>query len=72
MESIDYFGHIVVILLDVLCHPDGTHLSVNFDHGLAMARIYLVSAVRAQADPRNIICGLITDIMLIQRAAFPS
>lgn len=28
-----------------------THLSVNFNHGLAMARIYFVSAVRAQTDP---------------------
>lgn len=28
-----------------------THLSVNFNHSLAMARIYFVSAVRAQTDP---------------------
>lgn len=60
-------------IVDTLhCRLDGTHLSVNFDHGLAMARIYLVPAVCAQADPGNIIYGLIMDIVLTRRVAFPS
>lgn len=54
----NYPAYIVVIL----CRC--TYLSVNFDHGLAMARIYLVPAVCAQTDPGNIICGLITNIVL--------
>ena len=29
------------------------YLSVNFDHGLAMARVNLVTTVSAQTDPVN-------------------
>lgn len=64
----DLYCHYIV---DVILRPDGTHLSVNFDHGFAMAGIYLVSAVRAQSDPGNIICKLITVIVLTRQAMLP-
>lgn len=70
--SPNYPAYIVVVLSTLHCRLDGTHLSVNFDHGLAMARIYLVPAVCAQADPGNIIYGLIMNIVLTRRVAFPS
>lgn len=51
--------------LSRLYHRSGViYLSVNLNHGLAMAGIYLVPAVRAQADPGNTIHGLITNILL--------
>lgn len=68
----DYPTYIIIILSILHCHLNGTHLSVNFDHGLAMARINLVPAVRAQADPGNIIRELITNIMLTRCTTFPS
>lgn len=71
--SPNYPAYIVVVLsIRYIAVLDGTHLSVNFDHGLAMARIYLVPAVCAQSDPGNIIYGLIIDIVLTRRVAFPS
>lgn len=39
------------------------HLAVDFDHGLAMAWINLVAAVRAQSDPGNIKRRLINGLM---------
>jgi len=68
----DYPTYIIIILSILHYHLNGTHLSVNFDHGFAMARINLVPAVRAQTDPGNIICELITDIMLVCCTMFPS
>ena len=68
----DYPTYIIIILSILNCHLNGTHLSVNFDHGLAMARINLVPAVRAQTDPGNIIHKLIMDIVLVCCTVFLS
>lgn len=60
----------VINKIIVLLFQLHSHLSVNFDHGFAMTRIYFVSAVRTKADPVNIEGTLITVTSLTRCATF--
>lgn len=68
MTIIKYYRNKIKILS--YNHFDDAYLSINFDHGLAMARIYFISAVCAKADPEKNKYSSFTNIMARRELKF--